>query len=132
MALAGNAEINSLQLRLAAEPQSVPVARQALTKYAKENGADAEAVAVATTEAVTNAVLHAFTGAQGQVLIEAWPSDQDLIVVVSDDGRGISPNPVSPGLGYGLPLVAALCEEMSIEASSAGGTRLRMRFGAAG
>ena len=132
MSLAGNVEMNSLQLRLAAEPPSVPIARHALTQYAKENGADAEAVAVAVTEVVTNAVLHGFPDARGQVLIEAWPSDHDLFVVVSDDGRGITPNPASPGLGYGLPLVAALTEEMGIEASEAGGTRLRMRFGAAG
>jgi two-component sensor histidine kinase len=51
-----------------------------------------------------------------------------LVVTVSDDGLGMRPNPDSPGLGYGLPLVASLTDEMGIADSPEGGTSIRMRF----
>lgn len=125
--------MNSLQLRLAAESGSVPVARHAVSEFAERSGADAGAVAVAVTEAVTNCVIHGFEDSgPGNVLIEARLDGDALMVVISDDGRGMTPNPDSPGLGYGLPLVAALSDEMGIEASDTGGTSVRMLFSIAG
>jgi hypothetical protein len=52
--------------------------------------------------------------------------------MVSDDGVGMRPNPLGRGLGFGLPLIAQLTEEVEIMAREGGGTVLRMRFEAAG
>ena len=133
MTRAGDTQTRTLELTLPAEPGSVRTARQEAKRYARAHGADGEAVEVAVSEAVSNAVLHGFrNGVRGSVSVDAWCRDGDVIVIVSDDGAGISPNPDSPGLGYGLPLVAALADEMGVERAPAGGTRIRMRFATAG
>jgi len=129
---AGMVEMSPLQLTLPAEPASVPTARRAVSDYAERTGVDVEAVAVAVSEAVTNAVLHGFSdGGDGHIVIDARLQDGTLTVLVSDDGRGMHPNPDSPGLGFGLPMLAALSDEMGIQPSPAGGTRVTMRFAAA-
>jgi anti-sigma regulatory factor (Ser/Thr protein kinase) len=118
-----------LQLQLAAEAGSVGVARHAVSDFAEEVGADADAVAVAVSEAVTNAVVHAYpadTG--GEIVVEAKKNGTHMIVLVTDGGHGIRPNPDSPGLGYGLALVASLADEIAIADSPSGGTTVRMRF----
>jgi serine/threonine-protein kinase RsbW/stage II sporulation protein AB (anti-sigma F factor) len=122
--------MSTLELRLAAEPPSVAVARHAIAGFAAANGADPGAVAVAVSEAVTNAVLHAFADPDaGRIAVEARLNGvRGLVVVVSDDGHGITPNPDSPGLGFGLALAASLADEVAIERPPAGGTRVRMRF----
>ncbi len=124
--------MDPLQLRLEAAPESVRTARHAVKEYAEAVGADAEAVAVAVSEAVTNAVLHGFDDRPGgQIVIDARLRRDGLTVLVSDDGGGIHPNPNSPGLGLGLSMLAALADEMGIQASPTGGTRVSMRFSAA-
>ena len=132
MSLAGETQPTSLQLELAANPGSVGVARHAVAEFAGENGADADAVAVAVSETVTNAVVHAFADRPpGCVEVRAKLNGEGLLVIVSDDGNGINPNPNSPGLGFGLALVASVAEEMGITRSPQGGTSVRMRFAAA-
>jgi serine/threonine-protein kinase RsbW/stage II sporulation protein AB (anti-sigma F factor) len=130
---AGDTSTPTLSLKLPAKPASVRAARHATEAYARAHGADAGAVEIAVSEVVSNAVLHGRRdGVGGNVSVDAWCGDGELVVVVSDDGAGISPKPNSPGLGYGLPLVARLSEEMGIETGPVGGTRIRMRFAAAG
>jgi anti-sigma regulatory factor (Ser/Thr protein kinase) len=85
------------------------------------------------SEAVTNAVIHAYSDAPapGDVEVVAQRHlDDGLEVVVCDDGHGMKPRPDSPGVGVGLPLVATLAEQFEIEAREGGGTRLRMIFAA--
>lgn len=122
-----------LQLRLAAEPESVRVARQAASRFAERYGIDADAVALAVSEAVTNAIVHAHRDSSpGEIELSAKLNGEGVIVVVADEGDGIKPNPDSPGLGFGLALVASLADEVAIGRSSAGGTAVKMRFQTAG
>ena len=67
-------------------------------------------VKLAVTEACTNCVVHAYPNGSGENAVfevEADPGEDELLVIVRDYGRGISPNTESPGLGLGLPLIAA-------------------------
>jgi len=87
---------------------------------------DLWAVEMMVSEAVTNAVVHAYPdGAPGQVRLEAWLDDALLTVVVGDDGVGMSGR-ASPGLGEGLAVIRRLAAEVDIH--SRGGTRLVMRL----
>jgi anti-sigma regulatory factor (Ser/Thr protein kinase) len=123
------AGLEDLRLHLAAEKGSVAEARHAVADFADRVGADADAVAVAVSETVTNAVMHAYPkGDPGQVIVEAKRNGTHMIVLVSDGGHGIRPNPESPGLGYGLALVASLADEIAIADSPEGGTQVKMRF----
>ena len=124
-------ELERLELRLDAAPDSVGRARQAVVAFAERHELAAlPDVALAVTEAVTNAVVHAYRGgATGLVRVVACALDTGLLVVVRDYGCGMQPNPGSPGAGLGLAVIGAVAGEMNIERPDAGGgTRIRIRF----
>jgi len=117
----------SLELVLPAVPASVPHARRAVASLLDRLDVDLWAVEMMVSEAVTNAVVHAYPhGAPGQVRLEAWLDDALLTVVVGDDGVGMSSGRASPGLGEGLAVIRRLAAEVDIH--SRGGTRLVMRL----
>ena len=125
----GAGKSQDLHLQLSAEPRSVGLARNAVNEFAEATGADPWAVSLAVSEAVTNAVLHAHSnGLSGSIDVLARRNGTRLIVTVSDDGRGMRPNPDSPGLGFGLALVASVTDELGIAESPQGGTSVRMTF----
>jgi anti-sigma regulatory factor (Ser/Thr protein kinase) len=124
-------ELERLELRLDAEPGAVGRARQAVAAFAERHGlARGADVALAVTEAVTNAVVHAYRdGRSGMVRVVACARQDGLLVVVRDYGCGMQPNPGSPGAGLGLAVIGALAGEMNIERpDEGGGTRIRIRF----
>jgi serine/threonine-protein kinase RsbW len=121
----------NLSLTVRAEPESVPVARHTLSQFAVEAGADrakVEAVRLATSEALTNAVLHAYPDEPGNVYVAAAAVANELWVLIADDGRGLEPRTDRPGLGLGLGLIAQVTDELAIVPRAGGGTEVRMRF----
>ena len=121
-----------LACRFPAYPDQVALARRQVVAYAREHGAiDPDGIAVAVSEAVTNAVLHAYVDspAPGDVEVLARRNPDDgLEVHVSDEGRGMVPRRDSPGIGLGLPLVAKLAERFQVQARPGGGTSICMIF----
>ncbi len=110
-------------------PVSVPEARNVVASLAARYGAgwdDLERIRLVVSEAVTNAVVHAYDDAVGNVHLTAAVISGDLTVVVADDGCGWGCAGPSPGLGLGLGLVANACETFSIVARPYGGTQLEM------
>ena len=125
-------QMERLELRTQATPAAVPGVRRAVVDFAELHsvgvGPD---VALAVSEAITNAVLHAYRGADsgGPVRVVACAEPGRLVVVVRDYGCGMRPNPDSPGLGLGLSVIGRLATELNIERpDEGGGTRLRMCF----
>jgi serine/threonine-protein kinase RsbW/stage II sporulation protein AB (anti-sigma F factor) len=124
----------SVQLHrsMAAVPASVPVLRSAVAAFARASGVREpllSSVKLAVSEAVTNAVLHAYVGLRpGPVRLHAWLEEDRLLVEVSDDGAGMMPRLDSPGLGVGLPFIADTADALDISASPRGGAQLRMTF----
>lgn len=121
----------SLSVTYDAVPGSVAQARTALVEFADRVGATAaeiDAVRLAASEAVTNAVLHAYRGAAGQVHVTAALAGRELWLLVADDGGGLQPAADRPGLGLGLGLISQLSDEMAIVARACGGTEVRIRF----
>jgi serine/threonine-protein kinase RsbW len=117
-----------VELELPATPDSVPAARHAVARLAEDVGAGLLDVKIAVSEAVGNVVVHAYRdGSEGKVEITAGVEDDKLVVVVSDTGIGMSPNPDSPGLGFGLPLIGNVVEDMHVEAGTVG-TKVTMVF----
>lgn len=114
-------------------PASVAEARAAVAGFAATAGATSEGIAavkVAVSEAVTNAVLHAYLDAPsaGLVHVEAECEAQRLRVRVTDEGRGMLPRSDSPGIGLGLPLIAQMTQAFEVRSGAAGGTCLDMSF----
>jgi serine/threonine-protein kinase RsbW/stage II sporulation protein AB (anti-sigma F factor) len=125
-----SADISRLDLRLAAAPESLAMVRKRIAAFTARHGiADPGDVALAVTEAATNAVLHAYRdGAAGTMRVVACAEPTGLVVVVRDYGVGMQPNPLSPGAGLGLSVIGAVAEEMNVERPADGGTRIRIRF----
>jgi serine/threonine-protein kinase RsbW len=124
-------DASPLKATYPAEPDSVASARHALSEFAVAAGADrtqGDAVRLAASEAVTNAVLHAYRGEPGSVHVTAAVVSDELWVLVSDDGCGLEPRADRPGLGLGLALIAQLCDELSVVPRATGGIEVRMRF----
>jgi anti-sigma regulatory factor (Ser/Thr protein kinase) len=114
-----------------AVPESVPEARNVVASVAARYGAswdDLERIRLVVSEAVTNAVVHAYDAPGGKVHVTAAVISGELTVVVADDGCGLGCAAASPGLGLGLGLVANACETFSIVARPYAGTQLEMRL----
>ena len=78
----------SLDLELPAQPESVAEARHAAARLARHFGAEEADVKIAVSEAVGNAVLHAYRGdAQGTVNVKGSLIRGKLVFVVADNGR---------------------------------------------
>ena len=110
---------------------SVGEARVALAAFAREVGAHGEqleAIRLATSEALSNAVRFAYPARQGHVHVNAWVAAGELWVLITDNGCGLHAGAESDGLGLGLALISQLCDGFSIVERSSGGTELRLRF----
>jgi len=114
--------------------QSVAPARHAAIDFASRLGATPAALAaveLAVSEAVTNAVQHAYNGRGGDpgpVTLTVEAAGGGLRVVVADEGIGMRPQPDSSGLGLGLPLIAQITHSFEVRQPPRGGTILAMRF----
>jgi len=116
-----------------AVPAAVPTLRGAIAEFLGDAGIGEPLLTsakLAVSEAVTNAVMHAYVDAPqpGAVSIDATFEGDSLFVEVCDDGSGMKPRLNSPGLGVGLPLIADTADTLDIGDAPAGGTRLRMSF----
>jgi anti-sigma regulatory factor (Ser/Thr protein kinase) len=115
-----------------AVPEAVPLARRALTAVAVAAGAAGERleeIRLAVSEALTNAVVHAYRGGEaGRFHVTAAVASNELWVLVGDDGRGLHAWNESRGLGIGLSLISGLSDDFSIVTRASGGTEVQMRF----
>ena len=119
-----------LYLRLPAEPITITELRHAAGEYAANVGADRERIETFVSEAVDNAVRHAFRDEPaGDVVLRIQSTfDDELLVAVVDGGVGIRPDPDRRGLGFGLSVMAALATSLTIEHPAKGGTQVEGRF----
>jgi anti-sigma regulatory factor (Ser/Thr protein kinase) len=115
----------------AAAPTTV---RRALKAFLDRHGVDdglTDAVMLVATEAVSNAVLHAYGDATGHVEYAADIADGDVQLVVADTGLGLRTGHVSAGAGLGLKIIAGHCDDFQLLERPRGGLELWMRFVAA-
>jgi serine/threonine-protein kinase RsbW/stage II sporulation protein AB (anti-sigma F factor) len=87
-------------------------------------------IALVVTEAATNVVLHAYRDLGGGPLYAAATlAGHTLTVTVADHGRGLAPRIDSPGLGFGMPLMAQLTDRLHVTSNPSGsGTRVVATF----
>ncbi|MHA6801383.1 ATP-binding protein [Bounagaea algeriensis] len=129
--LAGVADVHFAAVP--AEPEQLPGLRRALAEWAGRVGMSAEQielVALASYEALTNATVHAYSGAGGVLDVHAryLPERAQAQVTVTDSGRW-RPEPPERGEqgGRGLVLIRNLAEHAEVT-TDASGTAVRMRW----
>jgi anti-sigma regulatory factor (Ser/Thr protein kinase) len=103
-------------------------------EFASSAGASDEvtdAIALATSEIVTNVIVHAYGGEnRGQVRVHCQFDGERFTVEVADDGVGIGSAHGRPGIGHGLAVVGALAQSLGFATGPDGrGTAVTMTFG---
>ncbi len=123
------------QWSVPATVENVPKLRQQAVRYAREHEVQEPPIgdlALALGEAIANVVVHAFrTDEPGTMTVSMSiePTDNEVKVLVADDGIGFQPNPNSPGLGMGMPLITTLAEPVAVRSPPGGrGTEVHMTF----
>src|SRR4051794_4222859 len=125
-----------VRLSLPARARNIAVVRRALEAVAEELALPrrlVEDMRLAVTEACTNVVRHAHAGDeaddQGAPPVELRPEPPGMLVLGEGPGRGAAPSPDAGGPGFGLPLIAALTEDLQItHGPGRRGSRVAMSF----
>src|SRR5436305_9387739 len=94
-------------------PSSVPRARTALAMFARATGAteeQVEAVRLAVSEALTNAVTHAYGTGSEAVPVSASRAGREVWVVIAAEGKGVEEGCESTGVGMGLQVIACMAD----------------------
>jgi serine/threonine-protein kinase RsbW len=122
-------------LEVPAKPEFLLLARLAATGVGRSAGASEETIAdvkLAVTEAVANAVRHAYPADDpGRVWVELSADSGKLEIAVSDEGRGLGEadsrlRGEQGESGMGLSIIRAIADEIDIGAGADGrGTRVR-------
>jgi serine/threonine-protein kinase RsbW/stage II sporulation protein AB (anti-sigma F factor) len=111
---------------------SVPAARHMTVEYLRTvqtPDPPLSDIALALSEALANSVVHAYTDRDpGEVRVTVHFVDDEVEIVVEDDGRGLLPRTDSPGIGLGLPLIARVADRFDTWTSPGEGTRLCIWF----
>ena len=123
---------HSVALKLTSDTSAPGVARDAVAGLAAAAGVskvEVDAIKTAVSEAVSNAVLHAYDGGDvGLVYVDAYVLGGVLTVLVADDGRGPRVPSPNPGLGLGWKVIMQLSDKCAITRRGGGGTLIYMRF----
>lgn len=126
-----SASRSQLRERRPAVAQCIGPLRRAVVQVAARAGArgrQLDDIALAVSEAVANAVRHAYPpGAPGTVTVDARVDDRVLEVLVCDEGSGMPAPSEQPGSGLGLLIIARVTDSLELR-DAAPGVELRMAF----
>jgi serine/threonine-protein kinase RsbW len=124
-------EVGEFKLSLPAKSENLGRVRRAVTDFAAALGLDNETISdlrLAVNEACSNVVRHAYNGQeQGPMRVEARPVGDSLVVLVNDNGRGLSRVSSDPGAGLGLRVASAVSDSFEVHQKTAG-TEVRLAF----
>ena len=124
--------VMSLNERYPATADSVPRARRALAGFAAAAGVteeQLECIRLVVSEAVSNAVLHAYDGDGGEIQVTAAVVPGELWILIADDGFGLrAEHSDNRGLGLGLGWLAQFSDGLTLVTRSSGGLEVRLRF----
>jgi anti-sigma regulatory factor (Ser/Thr protein kinase) len=119
--------------RFPATPEAVPLARHDVLDILDQAGlADPTLranVALAVSEATTNAVRHAYPPDRidGHVDIAVTRAHDSVTVTVSDEGLGMDSRISPQGSGLGLLIMSAEAQDVAVKSDQAG-TTVALRF----
>jgi len=117
------ASTDRLAMTLPAEPEALITARRALRNWLAEVGVDPEAlydITLATGEACTNAIEHAYTPGEASFDLEARRGEDDVVVTVRDYGSWRPAR--GQNRGRGLKLMETLMDDVNVLRGQTGTT----------
>ena len=130
---------NQMRLEFLSCSENVGLARVAVAAFASGvdfNLSDLEEIKVAVSEAVSNAMIHGYEGATtGTVRLSASLSNEDIEIVVEDDGKGnpdvelamLAGTGSDPErLGLGFVFMKSFMDEVDVRTEVGKGTRVKL------
>jgi anti-sigma regulatory factor (Ser/Thr protein kinase) len=126
--------MGQLELTVPSSAENIPLIRHAVAGFLDGHAVPeplAADVLLAVTEACTNVVQHAYIDndrAVADIELAAEREGPVLTISVRDHGRGFAPRVDSPGLGLGLPVIAAVTQNVEIRPAPEVGTVVVMSF----
>jgi anti-sigma regulatory factor (Ser/Thr protein kinase) len=127
-------DVGQLELTVPSSAENIPLIRHAVAGFLDGHAIPeplAADVLLAVTEACTNVVQHAYIDGEREVADIELAADREgpmLTISVRDHGRGFAPRVDSPGLGLGLPVIAAVTQNVEIRPAPEAGTLVVMSF----
>jgi len=134
--------VNQMRLEFLGCAQNESFARVAISAFAVQLDPTIEEVSdvkTAVSEAVTNAIIHGYEGAQGTVVLSATIDDaHTLTVEVEDRGQGIADleqamqpfytsHPELERSGMGFAVMQSFMDALEVTSTRGEGTRIVMR-----
>jgi serine/threonine-protein kinase RsbW len=116
----------AVRVLLPAAPLSLRQARRYVRAYLGFAPAVALQAEIALSEAIANAIVHAYRGGDGEIELSMNLRDGAVEIVVRDNGVGRTSYPENDG--FGMVLMRSLSERLEIRGSPATGTTVRMEF----
>ena len=129
---------NYLNISFPSLPDNVSLSRVIVASFAAQLDFtlnELEEIRVATSEAVSNCVIHAYPDHPGEVRLELKISDDTLMIKVIDEGCGIADLDLAKTpayssdperMGLGLVFMESFMDEMTIESQPNQGTKVLM------
>lgn len=131
---------NTVKMEFPSRPENVAFARTAVAMFASQLDFtldDIDEIKVATSEAVSNAVIHGYRDQEGIVTVTASISADGLEVIVSDHGRGIPDveQAMEPAfttepdkrMGLGFVFIKEYMDSVEVKSTVGVGTEIIMR-----
>jgi stage II sporulation protein AB (anti-sigma F factor) len=121
-----------LEMSLPALPASARRARVAVAEIVAELGVDertVDDVRLCVSEAVSNAVVHAYGSESGTVDVTVVARDPGVVVVVRDFGSGLMGLRRDSEGGFGLSIIDAVSDQCALASVSGVATEVSMAFG---
>ena len=115
---------DEFELRIPARAEELRNVRHALAAWLAGQDAPPDVaadLALAAHEAAANVVDHAYRNGAGDVIVRARRDDDELLVVVQDEGHWRSPSRTDQR-GRGLTVMRSLVDELAIAPSPSGTT----------
>lgn len=131
---------NEMKLEFMSKSQNEAFARVTVAAFAAQNDPTLDEIAdikTAVSEAVTNAIIHAYDSNCGIVEIIARLYDTKIIVEVIDEGKGIediekarqplfTSKPELERSGMGFTIMETFMDEVEVESAPGMGTRVKL------
>lgn len=131
---------NRMQLKFLSRSENEVFARNVVAAFAlplNPTLSELSDVKTAVSEAVTNCIVHAYSGAEGWILLDCETEGRRLHIRVSDNGRGIedveraltpfyTTVPGEERSGMGFTIMQTFMTELSVKSESGKGTEVEM------
>ena len=131
---------NEMKLEFISKSSNEAFARVAVAAFASQLDPTIEELAdikTAVSEAVTNSIIHGYEKKQGVVKISSWLTENEIIIEISDKGKGIENiemakeplDTTKPNLersGMGFTIMESFMDKVDVESVVGLGTKVTM------